>query len=80
MDVIGGLCWKVSHFSDKSETLGGALKGMGTKVLPSVDAATVVEDTEGRVILIGIGNAAYDRQTTRMIDGRSPCIKDAGHA
>ena len=45
MDVIGGLCWKVSHFSDKSETLGGALKGMGTEVLPSVDADIAVEDT-----------------------------------
>ena len=45
MDVIGGLCWKVSHFSDKSETLGGALKGMGTEVLPSVDADIAVKDT-----------------------------------
>ena len=66
MDVIGGVGWELLHFSDKSETLGGALKGMGTKVLPSVDAATVVEDTEGRVILIGIVNAAYDRQTTQI--------------
>ena len=66
MDVIGGVGWKVLHFSDKYETLGGALKGMGTEVLPSVCAATTVEDTEGRVILLGIRNADYDRRTTQI--------------
>ena len=65
MEVIGGVGWKVLHFSDKSETLGGALSGMGTEVLPSVDAVTAVEDADGRVVLLGIGNAAYDRRKTQ---------------
>ena len=34
MDVIGGVGWKVLHFSNKYETLAGALKGMDTGVLP----------------------------------------------
>ena len=65
MDVIGRVGWKVLHFSNKSETLGGALKGMGTELLPSVDAVTSVEDMEGRVILLDIRNAAYDRRITQ---------------
>ena len=65
MEVIGGVGWKVLHFSDKSETLGGAFKGMGTEVLPSVDAVTSVEDSEGRVVLLGLGNAVYDRRKTQ---------------
>ena len=65
MEVIGGVGWKVLYLSDKSETLGGALKGMGTKLLPSVDAVTSVEDSEGRVVLLGLGNAAYDRRKTQ---------------
>ena len=64
IEVIGGVGWKVLHFSDKFETLGGALKRMGTEVLPSVDAVTAVEDSEGRVVLLGLGNAAYDRWKT----------------
>ena len=65
MEVIGGVGWKVLNFYDKSETLGGALKVMGTEVLPSVDAVTAVEDSEGRVLLLGLGNAAYDRRKTQ---------------
>jgi hypothetical protein len=64
-EVIGGVGWHILHFSDKSESLSGALAGMGNKVLPSVDAVTAVEDTEGRVVLLGIGEAAYDRRITQ---------------
>lgn len=31
-DLVGGLGWRVLHFSDKSETLNMALHGMGSKV------------------------------------------------
>ena len=40
------------HFSDESETLSAVLDGMGTTVLPKVDAVTAVEDSNGRVVLI----------------------------
>ena len=66
-DVIGGVGWRVLHFSDKSETLSGALVGMGTSnVLPSVDAVTAVQDSDGKVVLLGIGNAAFDHRTTQF--------------
>ena len=45
MEVIGGVGWQVLHFSDKSETLRGALNGMGGEVLQPVDAVTAVEDS-----------------------------------
>ena len=32
MEVIGGVGWKLLHFYDKSETMGGTLKVMGTEV------------------------------------------------
>ena len=41
------------------------MNGMGTEVLPSVDAVTTVKDAEGRSVLLGIGNAAFDRRTTQ---------------
>jgi len=64
-DVIGGVGWHIMHFSDESETLSAALDGMGTAVLPKVDAVTAVEDSNGRVVLIGMGGVAYDRRTTQ---------------
>ena len=45
MEVIGGVPWNVLHFSYKPETLGGALNGMGTKVLASINAFTEVENS-----------------------------------
>ena len=65
MEVIGGVGWRILHFPQKSETLNGALTGMGSEVLPTVDAVTAVEDEDGRVILLGIGEAAFDRRTTQ---------------
>ena len=41
------------------------MKGMGTEVLPSVNVVTAVEDLEGRVVLLVLGNAAYDRRKTQ---------------
>ena len=64
-EIIGGLGWHILHFSDKSEALDGALSGMGTKVLPAVDAVTAVLDTDGSTVLLGLGEAAYERRTTQ---------------
>ena len=38
---------------------------MDTKVLPSVDAVTAVEDSENRVVLLRLRNAAFNRRTTQ---------------
>ena len=64
-EVVGGVGWHIIHFSDKSESLNGALTGMGSEVLPSVDAVTAVEDGDVRVMILEIGKAAYDRRTTQ---------------
>ena len=53
-EVVGGVGWKVLHFSDKSESLHVGLNGMWSVNLPFVDAFTAVEDTDGRVVLIGV--------------------------
>ena len=65
VEIIGGVGWHILHFSDKSEGIHGALYGMGSEVLPSVDAVTAVNDSEGRVILLGVGEAAFDRRVTQ---------------
>ena len=38
---------------------------MGSEVLPSVDAFIAVEDSEGRVVLLGLGEAAFNRRFTQ---------------
>ena len=38
---------------------------MGSEVLPSVDAVTAVRDKDGKVILLGVREAVYDRRTTQ---------------
>ena len=63
-EIINGYLMGM-HFSDESETLSAVLDGMGTTVLPKVDAVTAVEDSNGRVVLIGMGGVAYDRHTTQ---------------
>ena len=63
-EIINGYLMGM-HFSDESETLSAALDGMGTAVLPKVDAVTAVEDSNGRVVLIGMRGVAYDRRTTQ---------------
>ena len=56
-EVVGEVGWKILHFSDKSEPLHGGLKGMVSVNLPFGDAVTAVEGTDGRVVLIGVGEA-----------------------
>ena len=60
-EIIGGLGWHILHFFDKSEALDGVLFGMGTQVLPLVDEVVTLSDTDGRTVLLGIGEAAYER-------------------
>ena len=43
MEVIGGAGWNLLYLSKKSETLRGTLNGMGSEVLPSVDAVAAME-------------------------------------
>ena len=50
MEVIGGVGWHVLNFYYKSETLIGTLNGVGSELIPSVDAATEVEYLEGRIV------------------------------
>ena len=50
----------------ESTTLHGGLNGMGSVNLPSVDAVIAVEDTGGKIVLIGVGDAGYDRRTTQF--------------
>ena len=65
MEIIGGVGWHVLHFSERTEILNGALEGMGSSVLPTADAVTAVEDMDGRVVLLGLGDSAYDHRTTQ---------------
>ena len=39
---------------------------MGIVNLPCVDDVTAVEDSDGGVVLIGVGEAGYDRRTTQF--------------
>ena len=65
-DMIGGVGWHILHFSNSHpQALKGALPEHGQAVLPTVDAVTAVEDEKGKVILMGVGKAAYDRRTTQ---------------
>ena len=36
------------------------LYSMGTTLLPKVDTVTAVDDSNGKTVLCGVGNAAYD--------------------
>ncbi len=40
--VVGGVGWKILHFSDKAEPLNGGLNGMESVNFPLVDAVTLV--------------------------------------
>ena len=65
-EILGGLGWYILHFSDKSESLNGALSGMGSEILPSVDAVTCVYNINRKAVFLGVGEAAYDRRSTRV--------------
>ena len=64
-ELIGGDGWYISFVSTQTETLSGALEGMGTFTLPKVDAITAVENSKGEVILLGVGNATHDSRPTQ---------------
>ena len=64
-ELIGGDGWYISFISTQTETLSGALEGMGTFTLPKVDAITAIENSEGTVILLGVGNATHDSRSTQ---------------
>ena len=50
--------WADAIKKEMSKIIGAvALTGMSSKVLPLVDTVTAVEDSEGRVILLGVGEA-----------------------
>ena len=64
-ELIGGDGWHISFISTQTETLSGALEGMGTLTLPKVDAITAVNDSKGKVMLLGVGNVTYDVRHTQ---------------
>ena len=64
-DLVGGLGWRIIHVSKRTETLSGAVNGMGTVTLPKVDAVTAVTDDTGDVHLLGFGNVTYDGRITQ---------------
>ena len=64
-ELIGGDGWYITYISTQTETLSGALEGMGTLTLPKVDAITAVKNSNGKVILLGVGNATHDARTTQ---------------
>ena len=64
-DLVGGLGWRIVHVSKRTETLLGAISGMGSVTLPKVDAITAVTDVDGTVQLLGFGNVTYDGRVTQ---------------
>jgi hypothetical protein len=64
-DLVGGVGWYVRHISDSSsQTLNGAIDGMGSITLPQVDAITAGNDSRGNVVLLGVGEITYDCRLT----------------
>lgn len=57
--------WRVVHLSESTETLRGALDGMGSVVMHKVDAVTAVLDSNGDVHLIGVGSATWDGRSSQ---------------
>ena len=64
-DLVGGVGWYIRHISDSSQTLNGAIDGMGSITLPRVDAITAVNDSRGNVVLLGVGAVTYDCRLTQ---------------
>ena len=63
---MGGDGWHIVHVSGKTTSLAGAIKGMGNVTLPKVDAITAVKDVEGNTVLLGVGNATFDRRPSQF--------------
>ena len=64
-ELIGGDGWFILHVSGHSTPVHGAIEGMGSITLPKVDAITAVRDSNGETILLGVGNATFDRRPTQ---------------
>ena len=64
-DMIGGLGWKIMQVTSDKQLLIGAIEGMGTCVLPRVDAVTAVNDINGETVLLGMGNVTWDKRETQ---------------
>ena len=64
-DLVGGQGWRIVHISNRTETLVGAINGMGSVTLPKADAITAVTDENGKVQLLGFGNVTYDSRITQ---------------
>ena len=64
-DLVGGLGWQVTFISRRTETVAGALNGMGTITLPKVDAITAVVDDKNNVHLLGFGNVSFDSRISQ---------------
>lgn len=65
-DLVGGVGWRILHESKtRRQILEGAVAGMGTVVLPKVDAVTAITDDKGQVHVVGFGGVTYDRRETQ---------------
>eukprot|EP00957_Ditylum_brightwellii_P028407 2145044-Ditylum_brightwellii.AAC.1 len=64
-ELIRGNGLHILHYSQKTKTLAGAIKGMGQLVLSKVDAVAAVLNSSGKSVLIRVGNASCDCQTTQ---------------
>ena len=64
-DIVSVYGYHILHLSDKPEKLNGPLSGMGSTVLPKVDIVTAGKYQNGKMIIIGVGGTAYDRQITQ---------------
>ena len=53
------------HIFSRTEMLNGAIEGMGSVTLQKVDAVSAIEAADGRVHLIGVGNATWDSRDTQ---------------
>ena len=61
LEVIGGVGWKVlSQVDEKTAKLDGALAGMTGRPLKLVTAVTAYDHPDFGVVLLGVGNAAWD--------------------
>ena len=64
-ELIGGDGWHIVYVSGQTTSLSGAIEGMGSITLPKIDAITSVKDKDGNTILLGVGNATFDRRPSQ---------------
>ena len=64
-ELIGGDGWHIVYVSGQTTSLAGAIEGMGSITLPNIDAITAVKDKDGNTILLGVGNATFDRRPSQ---------------